>query len=30
MPADTACLVRVEYKTHKIQDIGVLKLVLHS
>lgn len=30
MPADTACLVRVEYEIHNIKDIGVLKLVLHS
>lgn len=30
MPADTAHLVRVEYIIHKLKDIGILKLVLHS
>lgn len=30
MPADTAYLVRKYYKIHKIKDIGILTLVLHS
>ena len=30
MPADTAYLVRKDYKIHKIKDIGILTLVPHS